>query len=391
MILLLVIPVYLMLNVYVFMRTFMWIRSIVKVSHHKIIGAIYFVIYAFFAVSLLSAFVLPQGTQIQYIMKYISNYWIGVMLYSLMFIFLSDVILFILKKKNIRLPFKYPFVVVGGIVIVCVSVVSIYGGIHVGDIKTREYSVTIDKECPDLKIALVSDLHLGYSIGEKQMEKMVDIINQQNPDIVCIAGDIFDNDYGAVRSPDKIAEILKGIKTKYGVYGCWGNHDVTETLLGGFSVHSAENNERDTRFEDLMKKSNVKILEDEAVLVDNKFYVVGRLDYEKTGKIGLERKTVHDLTENLDKTKPIIEIDHEPNEFDEKNDAGVDLDLGGHTHNGQLFPGNITIKLAWKNPWGIIKVGNMTNVTTSGAGVWGPNMRVCTNCEVAIINVKKGR
>ena len=65
-------------------------------------------IYAFFAVSLLSAFVLPQGTQIQYIMKYISNYWIGVMLYSLMFIFLSDVILFILKKKNIRLPFKYP-------------------------------------------------------------------------------------------------------------------------------------------------------------------------------------------------------------------------------------------------------------------------------------------
>lgn len=75
---------------------------------------------------------------------------------------------------------------------------------------------------------------------------MVDIINQQNPDIVCIAGDIFDNDYGAVRNPDKIAEILKGIKTKYGVYGCWGNHDVTETLLGGFSVHSAENRKRYT-------------------------------------------------------------------------------------------------------------------------------------------------
>ena len=88
-----------------------------------------------------------------------------------------------------------------------------------------------------------------------------------------------------------------------------GNHDVTETLLGGFSVHSAENNERDTRFEELMKKANVKMLEDEAVLVDNKFYIVGRLDYEKTGEIGLERKTVHDLTENLDKTKPIIEIE----------------------------------------------------------------------------------
>lgn len=105
MILLLVIPVYLMLNVYVFMRTFMWIRSIVKVSHHKIIGAIYFVIYAFFAVSLLSAFVLPQGTQIQYIMKYISNYWIGVMLYSLMFIFFERCYIVYFEKEKYTIAF----------------------------------------------------------------------------------------------------------------------------------------------------------------------------------------------------------------------------------------------------------------------------------------------
>ena len=369
----------------------MWIKSAIEVSHHKIIGFVYFVVYAFFAVSILSAFVLPQGTKLQYIMKYISNYWIGVMLYALLFIILSDIILFILKKKNIRLPFKYPFIVVGGAVITCVCIISAYGGIHIRNIKTQEYNVTINKDCPNLKIALVSDLHLGYSIGEKQMQKMVDIINSQNPDIVCIAGDIFDNDYKAVQNPDKIIEILKNIHTKYGVYGCWGNHDVKETLLGGFSVHNAETNERDVRFEELMKKANIKMLEDDVVLVDNQFYLVGRLDYEKTGKIGLKRRTVQDLTDKLDKSKTIIEIDHEPNEFEEKSSAGIDLDLSGHTHNGQLFPGNLTVKLAWKNPWGIVKIGNMTNITTSGIGVWGPNMRVGTNCEVAIINVKKGK
>lgn len=387
MILFLVIPLYLLLNVYVFMRTFMWMKSAVGISRHKIIGIVYFAVYAFFAVSILLAFVLPQGSDLRFAVKFISNYWIGILLYGLMFIFLSDIFLFILKKKNIRLPFKYPFVTVGSVVVLCVAVVSVYGGIHAGNIKLKTYDVSINKECPDLKIALVSDLHLGYSVGQEQMEKMVKIINNQNPDIVCIGGDIFDNEYSAVKNPDKIAEVLRGINSRYGVYGCWGNHDVKETLLGGFSVQKG--NEIDSNFEKFTEKANIKMLEDESVLIDNKFYLVGRLDYEKTGKPGTERKTVAEITENMDKEKPIIEMDHQPRELEEKNDVGVDLDLSGHTHNGQIFPANLAVKLAWGNPYGIIKIGNMTNITTSGVGVWGPDMRVGTDCEVAVVNLRK--
>lgn len=387
MILFLVIPLYLLLNVYVFMRTFMWMKSAVGISRHKIIGIVYFAVYAFFAVSILLAFVLPQGSDLRFAVKFISNYWIGILLYGLMFIFLSDIFLFILKKKNIRLPFKYPFVTVGSVVVLCVAVVSVYGGIHAGNIKLKTYDVSINKECPDLKIALVSDLHLGYSVGQEQMEKMVKIINNQNPDIVCIGGDIFDNEYSAVKNPDKIAEVLRGINSRYGVYGCWGNHDVKETLLGGFSVQKG--NEIDSNFEKFTEKANIKMLEDESVLIDNKFYLAGRLDYEKTGKPGMERKTVAEITENMDKEKPIIEMDHQPRELEEKNDAGVDLDLSGHTHNGQIFPANLAVKLAWENSYGIIKIGNMTNITTSGVGVWGPDMRVGTDCEVAVVNLRK--
>ena len=389
-------PIYLLLNLYILRWAYLWMgtcHSILRTLGFRLIFA---VIYVLLSTSLLTGFLIKNPKSLHRMLKITGNYFLGIFLYTLVIILLADFGRILLKYvfHASWIHSRTAFTVTGAICALLILLLSACGIFHAKYIKTTSYDVIINKTIPErtsMKVVLLADTHFGYNAGVLHARELVRKINKQKPDLVCIAGDIFDNDYRAVRNPDKIAEILKGIKTKYGVYGCWGNHDVTETLLGGFSVHSAENNERDTRFEDLMKKSNVKILEDEAVLVDNKFYVVGRLDYEKTGKIGLERKTVHDLTENLDKTKPIIEIDHEPNEFDEKNNAGVDLDLGGHTHNGQLFPGNITVKLAWKNPWGIIKVGNMTNVTTSGVGVWGPNMRVGTNCEVAIINVKKGR
>ena len=104
-------------------------------------------------------------------------------------------------------------------------------------------------------------------------------------------------------------------------------------------------------------------------------------------KIEEKRKTPAQLTEKLDKDKPIIFIDHQPKELQEIADAGVDLDLCGHTHDGQTFPGNITIKFLWKNPCGYLQKGSMHNIVTSGSGVWGPAMRVGTNSEICTINV----
>ena len=93
------------------------------------------------------------------------------------------------------------------------------------------------------------------------------------------------------------------------------------------------------------------------------------------------------LTASMDSAKPIIVIDHEPKELQELSDAGVDLDLSGHTHDGQMFPGNLTIKLMWENACGYLKKGNMHSIVTSGVGVFGPKMRVGTKNEVCNITV----
>ncbi len=91
--------------------------------------------------------------------------------------------------------------------------------------------------------------------------------------------------------------------------------------------------------------------------------------------------------ESLDHSKPIIVMDHQPRELQELSDAGADLDLCGHTHDGQIFPGNLFIGFAWENACGYMQKGDMHNIVTSGLGLWGPNLRVGTNSEVCIIDV----
>lgn len=90
----------------------------------------------------------------------------------------------------------------------------------------------------------------------------------------------------------------------------------------------------------------------------------------------------------MDLSKPVFVIDHQPKELQELADAGVDLDLCGHTHDGQVWPGNLTIRLMWENACGYLKKGDMHNIVTSGVGIFGPNMRVGTIAEICSVTVK---
>ena len=216
---------------------------------------------------------------------------------------------------------------------------------------------------------------------------MVEKINAQDPDIVCIAGDIFDNDYDAISDPEGVCNALKSIKSRYGVYACWGNHDLDEPILAGFTFGGKKKDQADPRMEQLLRDANIHLLTDEAELIDDKFYVVGRNDSSRTHKLGGQRLSPAQLTKDLDLDKPIIFIDHQPKQLQETADAGADLDLCGHTHDGQIFPGNLFIHLFWENSFGYLKKDKMHNIVTSGVGVWGPDMRVGTNCEICPITV----
>ena len=351
-------------------------------------------LYTFLASSILIAFLLPAGG-LQRIMKLISNYWLGTFLYILLTVVIADLIRLLL----IRIPFRYShrifcrkgFIAGGTLSILLIAALSLDGIYGASHLQVTQYDVTVEKAITNgedtLKVVLIADLHLGYSIGSPYMKKMVDRINEQSPDLVVIAGDIFDNDYDALDNPDRLVQILSGIESRYGVYACYGNHDIQEKLLAGFTLEKTKEKVYDPRMDALLEKAGIRLLQDEGILIDDSFYLYGRPDAKKPGRGIAERKSPAQLTEGMNLSKPILVIDHEPRQLEELSKAGVDLDLCGHTHDGQMFPGNLLTSLMWENSCGYLQKGSMHNIVTSGVGVFGPNMRVGTKSEICVVNV----
>lgn len=388
-------PVYILLNLYVLRWSYLWIGNCHHLFQSTIFRVILAIVYVLISTTPLTGFLIKKPASLHRILKVTSNYFLGIFMYILMIVLSADIIRLILKYvfHASWIHSRVAFAIAGAICIFSVLLISIRGIYHAKHINVTPYEVTVDKsagELDSLKIVLIADTHFGYNAGTIHAKEIVKKINKQNPDLVCIAGDIFDNEYDAIRSPERLAKILRSIKSTYGVYACWGNHDLNEAILAGFTFHHKGDNisdVKDPRMNEFLRKSNIKLLEDESVLIDNKFYIVGRKDASLIEKIHETRKAPDQLTKLLDRDKPILVIDHQPKELQELADAGADLDLCGHTHNGQTFPGNLTIKPMWENPCGISQKDAMTCIVTSGAGVWGPAMRLGTDSEICSIQV----
>lgn len=393
MILFIVIPVYIILNLYILHRVHKWLTACSGIFHSKRFIVPYITVYSLLALSLLFAFLLPTSG-LQVFVKRLSNYWLGSFLYILLFVMLADILRIILKripgKLHDFLFSKTGYVFVGILLTCLVAGFSIYGSFHAKVLKVNPYEVTIKKSCPghdELKILLLADLHLGYNYGEREISRVVKKVNKQDADLILLAGDIFDNEYDAVQNPDKIAEELAQMKSTYGTFGVFGNHDVNERLLGGFSVSADEDEVRDSRFETFAQKAHITILDDEVISIDDAFYLVGRMDASKPGDGTTDRMNPEEILSGLDKTRPILVMEHQPKQLQELADAGADMQLCGHTHDGQIFPGNLLINLFWDNACGYITKDNLHSIVTSGVGVWGPAMRVGTNSEICPVTI----
>ena len=392
MIFLFLLPFYLGVSSYMMFRFFYWMKHCNHRFNWLRFKVPFAVVYLFMALSPVIAFLLPKSA-VAIVIRRISTYWIGIMLYSLLYVVLFDLLRLIAKHtklKNTLLFSRGSVISIGSVVVACAVATCLYGIFNARNIKVNEYSVTVNKSCGSdkhLKAVLVADLHMGYAIGVDHITNMVEKINQQNADIVIIAGDIFDNSYDGMDDPEGIKAQLKSIKSKYGVYAVYGNHDIDEKILMGFTFDWGGKQLNSEKMTNFMKECNIKLINDESVLINDEFYLVGRRDTDKPGTEDGTRSEISELTKDLDKTKPIFVLSHEPDELQKTADAGADIDFSGHTHDGQLFPGNLTIGLFWENPCGMIKKDNMYSIVTSGVGVYGTFMKVGTDAEICSVDI----
>lgn len=381
-------PFYIAMNIYIVIRLLRWLGACHTRLEHPAVWAAVITVYAFFALSPVTG-MLITAEPVHSWLKYITNYWTGILLIGAVALIVGDGARFVLNRTiwKENHPDRKRFISGGLCVIIVVLGVGGYGIIHGKDISVVHEEVTVNKAAntDELRIALVADLHIGYNSSVNHIRKMVDIIEEENPDIVVMAGDIFDNEYAAIPDKTEMVETLKEMTDKYQTYACWGNHDVEEMILVGFTFGGGAKD--DEKFREFLDDAGVVLLEDETVLTGEGVYIAGRKDPSKSEKEGGGRLSPSEFLKDADMTKPVIVIDHQPGELSELSEAGADIDLSGHTHDGQIFPGNLTINIAWENPYGVMKEGNMTSFVTSGVGVWGPPMRIGTDNEVMIIDV----
>ena len=269
--------------------------------------------------------------------------------------------------------------------------VNLAGSQTAHDVKVTNYS--IEKEKLGLtgpaRIVLFADTHIGVNSTPKIYEDMVDRINEQDADLVVVAGDLVTSSFGAMRDPETYASIMRGIESKYGVYAVYGNHDVDEPLLGGFTYAGKENAKRNPAMEGWVSDCGWKLLTDDVMRIPelNGLVIAGRRDESRPGEGFDERAPLSDLLKETDPDDSILLVQHEHSDLYELDEYGVDLSVSGHTHDGQIFPGNIITKILTEQSYGMENWGDAIAVVTSGVGYYGPPIRVCTISEIVVIDL----
>lgn len=299
-----------------------------------------------------------------------------IVLFTLVVFWIIGDLICLLIKKITKKVIKN--VTKGTIVLLFTTIYFIIGFYLAHNVVETKYTIKTNKNIgmEQFRIAQISDSHIGSTMDGKQFSKYMERINNTNPDIVVITGDYVDDDTDFYDM--RIAcEGLGTLKTKYGVYYVYGNHD-----KGYFDYRNFD--DADLRKE--LQKNNVIILEDEIVELTDKIYLIGRQD-----KSVKDRKSIQELVKDLDKNKYMIDLNHQPNDYKNEEQAGVDLVLAGHTHGGQFFPlGQLGTLLGFNDDYyGLKKRGNTNFIINSGLGDWTIKFKIGAISEYTIIDIVK--
>lgn len=308
----------------------------------------------------------------------IGSFWLSAMLYFVIVLLFIDILRLVNHFVTI-----FPSVITANIVQVkqylaysvtlVVLIVILAGSFNARSPKIKTLNLTIPKKVHSVKsmnIVVASDIHLGTIIGKHRFDKIVNQINSLNPDLVLLPGDIVDEDVASIID-DNVGESLRNINSKFGVFAVTGNHE----YIGGV--------ERSCRF---LTKNGITMLRDSSVLINDIVYLVGREDRTINRFTDKRRKSLVDLMTNINKNFPIILMDHQPIGLDEAVNNSVDLQLSGHTHNGQLWPLNYIAETIYEVSWGYLKKGDTQFYVSCGVGSWGPPVRTGNTPE--IVNIK---
>ena len=356
-----------------------WLIMFVGAALGAILGSIYMVnsIAKFsFIKSKLVAFIIVLGV---FIFFFFTLGWINALtisIYTTIFFLLFGLIGRIINKK-----FKLETTIHWqGWLAILASILYLGSGYYLCvSVVEKDYNLTTDKNITPIKVAMIADSHIGTTFDGDGFAEHLKTIEAQKPDILLITGDFVDDGTKKV-DMEKACQALGEMKLKYGVWYAYGNHDEGYFNHRDFSADDLENS---------LTENGIHILADEYELIDDNFYLVGRLDKNVDGD---NRKSMDDLLQTIPDDKYIIVMDHEPNDYDAEANSKTDLVVSGHTHGGQMIPIRHIGVLVGANDftYGYTRINDTDFIVTSGISDWALKFKTGVRSEYVIINIEYG-
>jgi predicted MPP superfamily phosphohydrolase len=264
------------------------------------------------------------------------------------------------------------------VVAVVATVVALVQGLRTPRLVDIEVPIPgLPAEADGLKLVQISDLHIGAIVGLARTRALVDRVNALQPDVILVTGDLIDEHADGL---GRFEDDLKRLSALRGVFAITGNHEY---------IHGVE------PARSLMKRVGMHVLCNEAAELVPGLLVVGLED--PTGRSfgaetgGPTTHEVDDLIRDLPRERPCILLYHQPVDVERFAALGVDLMLSGHTHVGQIWPFGLIQKLVYPRNHGRYDIGGMTLYVSSGAGTWGPPMRLFTRSELVAVTLRAQR
>lgn len=268
--------------------------------------------------------------------------------------------------RLINFPFKYGFYLSFFITLSALG----YGFYNYQHPNTEVINIVINKPLQSyqqpLKVVSISDVHLGYGTDKEELKRYVEMINAQQPDLILIGGDLIDNSVVPLYV-ENMKEELALLKAPLGIYMVLGNHE----YISGIN--------ESIRF---IQDTPIRLLRDSVVTLPGGIQLIGRDDRSNHA-----RQSLQELTANIDPTKPVILLDHQPYNLKETEAAGIDLQFSGHTHRGQVWPVNLVTDHLFEQSYGYRQWGKSHIYVSSGLSLWGPPFRIGTNSELVVFNI----
>ncbi len=311
------------------------------------------------------------------ILNVAGGFWLAYMFYAFLLYLVSDIGLFagrisgLFAETDIQDIKKWRFIIVNFLTVTTL----VAGFINAMIPKITSYEVSIPKTVPgreQMTIAAVSDIHLGSTIRRRSMRKLQETIGSLKPDMVLFLGDLVDGEIGPVLRGDLLSAFTCP-PCREGVYAITGNHE----YIGGIDKTAP-----------YIRSKGIALLEDEVVKTVSGVTIIGRRDRDSFRFSGKHRASLKELLNQADTASPLILLDHQPLNPDEAASNDIDLQLSGHTHNGQMWPLSLLVKSIYKIPYGIERIKNTTFIVSSGYGLWGPRVRIGSRSEIVFITLK---